>query len=306
MRRRQRWRTVIAGIGLLSTMALPGCASQRPEYVAEIDAWHEGRESRLRSDTGWLTLVGLHPLREGRQTLGSSPRSDIVLSASAPSRVGTITLTFGRTTFAADSGADVELYDSDPPVSVRTIELGTDISDEPTVLSSGSLVMQVIDRSGDLFLRVKDRDHPAPREFAGIERYPVRESWRVQARLVPEGDGQYEFENVLGQRFMADSPGRLHFEIDGADYSLRPIDNGDGTYFILFGDTTNGSETYGAGRYVYSGEFDENGDAIIDFNKSYNPPCAFNDYSTCSLPPAGNMLPIAIRAGEKNFGGKDH
>jgi len=72
--------------------------------------------------------------------------------------------------------------------------------------------------------------------------------------------------------------------------------------FIIFRDETSGTETYGAGRYLYATL--EDGRAAVDFNKAYNPPCAFTRYATCPLPPRGNRLAVAVRAGEKRYG--DH
>ena len=69
----------------------------------------------------------------------------------------------------------------------------------------------------------------------------------------------------------------------------------------MFGDATNGSETYGGGRFVYTDLPSDDGTVILDFNKSYNPPCVFTAYSTCPLPPEQNKLPMAVRSGERVY-----
>jgi len=71
--------------------------------------------------------------------------------------------------------------------------------------------------------------------------------------------------------------------------------------WLLFADRTNGRETYGAGRSLYSDGMPADGRVVVDFNKSYNPPCAFTDYSTCPLPPQQNRLDLAVTAGEKRY-----
>jgi uncharacterized protein (DUF1684 family) len=71
--------------------------------------------------------------------------------------------------------------------------------------------------------------------------------------------------------------------------------------WIIFADRTSGRETYGAGRFLYSDGMPVDGKLKVDFNKAYNPPCAFNDYSTCPLPPLENRLDLAVTAGEMNF-----
>ena len=81
------------------------------------------------------------------------------------------------------------------------------------------------------------------------------------------------------------------------------LEQGEKDYFIIFKDGTSGKETYGAARYLYAHPPDENGMTIVDFNKAYNPPCAFTPYATCPLPPPQNRLKIRIEAGEKKYAG---
>ena len=83
----------------------------------------------------------------------------------------------------------------------------------------------------------------------------------------------------------------------GAALTSEPEDD---TLFLMFKDATSGTETYGAGRFLYSSSaVDESGTTILDFNLAYNPPCAFTAFATCALPPPQNYLPIVIKAGEK-------
>jgi uncharacterized protein (DUF1684 family) len=103
------------------------------------------------------------------------------------------------------------------------------------------------------------------------------------------------------------SPGALVFEVDGKSYRLDAIqEKGSDKLFIIFADKTNGRETYGAGRYLYTSKPDADGKVIIDFNKSENPPCAFTSFATCPLPPRQNRLPFSVEAGERKYDGSDH
>lgn len=112
---------------------------------------------------------------------------------------------------------------------------------------------------------------------------------------------------MLGNSSLQPSPGYLKFEINDTGFRLDPIADGNSkSYFIIFGDETNGEETYGAGRFLSVDAVDEQGVTYIDFNKAYNPPCAFSPYATCPLPPAQNRLAIRITAGEKNYEGYKH
>jgi len=94
------------------------------------------------------------------------------------------------------------------------------------------------------------------------------------------------------------APGVASFELNGQRFDLEPTLSGDKLFFV-FGDETNRDETYGAGRFVYADAPGDDGILVLDFNLSYSPPCAFNDFSTCPIASPRNRLPIRIEAGEK-------
>jgi uncharacterized protein (DUF1684 family) len=147
-------------------------------------------------------------------------------------------------------------------------------------------------------LRVKDRESELLRTFAGIERFPVDAGWRVTARLEPFAEGgTVAVPNVLGQTSESPSPGVLLFELAGHSCHLTPIGEPGEGLFIVFGDATNGG-----GRFLSTDPPAADGSVVLDFNKATNPPCAFTPYATCPLPPDGNVLPVAVKAGEKAFG----
>jgi hypothetical protein len=95
------------------------------------------------------------------------------------------------------------------------------------------------------------------------------------------------------------SDGILKFKLNGKEYSLQPVEEGD-HLFIIFRDLTSKADTYGAGRFLYA-EKPVNGKVVLDFNKAENPPCAFTAFATCPLPPPQNRLTVAIPAGEKRY-----
>src|SRR5690625_5006067 len=70
---------------------------------------------------------------------------------------------------------------------------------------------------------------------------------------------------------------------------------------MMFADSTNRVDTYEAGRYLYIDHEDADGRVLLDFNKSYNPPCAFTPYATCPFPPEQNYLPLSVTSGEKRY-----
>ena len=92
------------------------------------------------------------------------------------------------------------------------------------------------------------------------------------------------------------------FPVAGKEYHLAPIieQPGDQQLFYIFRDLTTGKETYPAGRFFYS-DMPKDGKVVLDFNKAYNPPCAFTPFATCPLPPKENYLPVRVEAGEKTY-----
>ncbi len=106
----------------------------------------------------------------------------------------------------------------------------------------------------------------------------------------------------LGQISQAPSPGVLVFSIDGKEYRLTPQGEPGQSMFIVFGDATNGSETYGGGRFLSVDKPQSDGTVVLDFNKSTNPPCVFSPYATCPLPSRENIIGLSVEAGEKVWG----
>lgn len=271
------------------------------EYRGEIAAWQQNRAAGLMQEGGWLSLVGLHWLEDGYNSVGSQSSALVELPESAPASVGTIIVSGRRARFDAASEANVTM-EGQP---VQTVELQSDAAGEPTELRVGSVTFHLIERSGRMGIRVKDSESPARRRFQGLEYYPIDRQYRVEARFVPyDPPKQIPIVNVMGMTEMMVSPGSLQFEIDRRPVSLDPVlETADADrLFVIFGDLTNGAETYGAGRYVYA-DFPAQGEdtVTLDFNRAYNPPCVFTDYATCPLPPPQNKLQVRIPAGEKKY-----
>ena len=275
-----------------------------PAHEQEIREWHAKRVERLKAPGGWLSLVGLFWLKEGGNRVGSDPSLEIVLPKSAPSQVGTLMLTGGKVSFASAPG--VTPTSGDNPV-IRMDKVRTDADEKPDKINIGSVTFHVIDRQRKLGVRVSDTNAPTRKQFTSIETYPVDGRYKVQAKWVPfEKKPTVEIATVIpGIVEKYEVPGEAIFTIDGKEVRLRPvIEEGSEDLFIIFGDATNGPETYGAGRFLYAKQ-PKDGVLTIDFNKAYNPPCAFTPYATCPLPPDENRVDVRIPAGEKKYGG-DH
>jgi uncharacterized protein len=267
------------------------------DYLQEIAAWRAEREARLQTDTGWLTVVGLHWLEQGPNTVGSSAKAAVVLPRPAPETVGTITLRGTRAEFVAADG--VKVTSKGKPVQRI-------VTDEDVPLELGPLTFYVIERGSRVGVRVRDRNAENRRNFRGLRWYDADPRWRVSAKLeAPPPDRKITIANVVGDRMDVESAGELVFTLNGRELRLEALYEtpAHDELFVMFKDRTNGDATYGAGRYMYP-PLPVNGIVELDFNKAYNPPCAYTAFATCPLPPRQNWLPVPIEAGEKSYG--DH
>jgi uncharacterized protein (DUF1684 family) len=264
------------------------------DHAALVEEWRAERYARLRQPVGWLTLAGLDWLHAGRNRVGSDPTNDIVLP-DGPPIAGTLTVS------GTDAVADGHFTHGGEPV--RHLGLVDDAEGRPTLLELGSLRLCLIQRRGRLAVRTWNTEAPQRRTFVGIDHWPVDARWRIRARLDPTPEARIEVPDVLGTTDAEPSPGNIVFEVDGLTHRLEALEGGpDGELWLVFGDATNGVETYGGGRYLYTPSPEADGTVVVDFNMAYNPPCVFTPYATCTLPWPANRLPIRIEAGERVYG----
>ncbi|HJU08316.1 MAG TPA: DUF1684 domain-containing protein [Rhodanobacteraceae bacterium] len=271
------------------------------DYERSIEEWRAQRLARLTAADCWLSLVGLHWLEPGRNTIGSASDNTIVLEK-APAHLGVVDLREdGTTEIELAPGANASI---DGESKTHAI-LQDDRSPNPTRVTFGSANFIVIDRSGRKALRARDEKAETRTRFAGIESFPVDPSWRIEAQWIPfEAPRTLETMNVIGQLESYPAPGRAVFGRDGNRYELLPVIEtpGDEVLYLMFADGTSGKETYGAGRFLYT-EPPRDGRIVIDFNTAYNPPCVFTPFATCALAPPENRLDLRVTAGEKRYGG---
>ena len=282
-------------------------ASELENWRADIAEWHQVRDAGLRDPEGWLTLTGLYWL-EDIATVGHADGQDIVLPSSAPPSLGILRIDrSGDTPSVRLDASPGQTFDVDG-TSLDSAVLISDREHQPTVVASGSARFYIIDRDGRLGVRVRDMDHPALANFPGVEAFEATPQWRLQGRFEPHPVATtMAVPTVLGTSSEQQSPGIVEFEHGAQIYRIQAL-RGDepGELFLVFGDLTNGHSTYGGGRFLYattnSRRVDHETSVILDFNRAYNPPCAFSPYATCPLPPPENRLDVAIEAGEKSFG----
>jgi len=269
-----------------------------PEYIAEIEQWHNKRIERLRKENSWLNVVGLYWLEEGKNSFGSSEENDILFPEVSPPIIGSITL---KDSMVVIKSADEVNVIIDGKIVTEAI-LKEDLTGEPTILELGSLRWFIIKRDDRYGIRLRDLASPLVKEFDGIERFPVNEDWKITALFEAyEPPKVISLPTQIGTVKEEPSPGAVVFEKDGQTYRIDAVDTGK-RLWLIFADETSGEETYGAGRYLYIDKADSTGKVIVDFNLAYNPPCVFTKYATCSFPPMQNYLHLRITAGEKIWG----
>jgi uncharacterized protein len=285
--------------------AAPAAPAADTAYLQEIEALRKDRNEGLKQEDGWFALVGLFWLEPGENRFGSGPDNRVILpEGRSPAFAGTLIREGDAVKVRVAPG--VTVTSGGKPVTEAAVT--SDAQGKPTVLELGSLSFFVIQRGDKVGVRVKDSKSPALAAFHGLDFYPIQPDWKVDARFEPYNPPKtVPVPNVLGQVSEIPSPGAVVFDWQGKTYRIDALEGSpEGGLFLLFGDKTNGKETYGAGRFLDT-DPPKDGKVVVDFNTAYNPPCAFTAFATCPLPPAQNKLAVAIEAGEKNFkGGPAH
>lgn len=268
-------------------------------YEDQIKTWHKTRIENLKNETGWLNLAGLYWLKEGVQSIGSDNTNSIIFPQNhSKANLGNIVLEKGHVSFINSSNQDVFHHGQ----RVDRIELFP-YKDKPIVLEHLSLRWFIIQRGDAYAIRLRDLKAPTLLEFKGIETFPINKTWLIKAKFTPTLNKKLVITDITGRTYSEDSPGKLIFSIDGKEYSLTP-EGTNNKLTLVFGDLTNGDDTYGGGRFLTAESPVVDGYTYLDFNKAYNPPCAFTPFATCPLPVEENKLNIRITAGEKTYG--DH
>lgn len=266
-------------------------------YRQEIEHWHAARIARLTAPHGWLSLVGLEWLKPGVNRIGSTVNNDIVL-AKAPPHLGSVEWADDGTLSITLDPAACAIIDGEPATQAA---LRDDGHPSPTVVAFGTVSFIAVERGDRKGLRVRDTEAPTRTRFAGIERFPVDPTWRIVAEWQPLDPAfQLATGTVIGTIENYPAPGRAVFERDGQRHVVYPVLElpGDEQLFLIFADRTSGKETYGAARSLYA-DMPKDGRIVLDFNKAYNPPCAFTPYATCPLAPPENRLDLRVVTGEK-------
>lgn len=281
-----------------SAAQLAAKAKAAAEFAASEQAWRDQRRAELTRPDGWTSLVGLHWLDPGTHRVGSAADNGIRLLL-GPAHLGVFSVRDGKARFVADAAVTVD----GAPSKGGTLRSDADAGG-PSVIAfdDGKGLAMVIARGGRLALRVKHADADSRTHFGGLEYWPGGPQWRVQARFLPHPPGKtLPITNIIGTTDEIPNPGVVEFSRNGTPYRLEALDEGEGTLFLVFADRTSGHGSYGAGRFLDAPMPDAQGRLVLDFNRAYNPPCAFTPFATCPLPPPENRLDLRVEAGEKAY-----
>jgi uncharacterized protein (DUF1684 family) len=296
---------LMVALAIAGLVASAGCRAGTPQDPATMDieaatreseTWRAKHEADYRRD--WVTIAGLHFLEMGSHTAGSDRSNDIVLPASTPAVVGRFVLTNDVVRFEPEPGAAV-LLDGRPVNTSR--DLADDGETKADVLSIGD-VRLVVHRSGERkSLRVWDPNGELARGFLGFKWFPIQMDYRVTGRFLPDATPrEMQVVNTFGDLDTFKTEGVVEFTLRGQTLRLRPFTTRPKRFYFVFRDASAGQETYEAARFVYS-DLREDGTTILDFNQAYNPPCAFNPFTTCPIPIPENRLGVKILAGERAY-----
>ncbi len=277
-------------------------AAMPADFSQQNQQWQDKRLAGLTAPNGWLSLIGLEWLKEGANRIGTAADNDIVLKA-GPAHLGVVTL-------SKDGALHIVLdKHSGATVDGKAVSEATLLDDAhagegaPSTVAFGSASFLVIERDGRKALRVKDSNAETRAHFLGLDYFAPDPSWRIVADWVPfDPPHELEIGSVLGTINKEKVPGKAVFHRDGHTYELLPIQEEPDTLFFVIADRTSGRETYGAARFLYA-DLPKDGKVVLDFNRAYNPPCAFTPYATCPLAPPENRLDLAVTAGEKKYRG---
>ena len=295
MTARKGWLVTMAALTGFGIVGIGAVGSAANDYAEEIEAWRADREARLKADDGWLTVSALFFLTEGESRFGSSPRNDLVLPDAFPAEAGVLERR-GRTVSVRAAGDRTLTVDGEPVTATQLYP-----AEGRVTLTEGPVSFWVHESGERLAIRVRDTESAIRRNFTHLEWYPVDERFKVRGKFTPHAEPlTVRTMNILGDVETYQSTGHVTLTVAGREVRMLPVNSGDQLWFILR-DATSGDETYPAARFLYADAPDADGWTTVDFNKAYNPPCAFNPHTTCPLPPPDNRLEVRIEAGERNY-----
>jgi uncharacterized protein (DUF1684 family) len=274
----------------------PGNEFKAKRDAMEITAWRAKHEADYTRE--FVPLAGLFFLEPGVNTVGSAASNDVVLPARVPAKLGQFVYENQRVRFEPLPGSGVLLGGAPvtSPVDLRSSETGG-----ADALSVGDVAFWLHESGDRRAIRLRDPQGEPARTFAGFDWFPIDPAYRVTGRFIRDASPrEMKVPSLSGDLQTYTTEGVVEFTLHGQTVRMRPMTTRPNRFFFVFRDATSGSETYEAARFLYS-DLRPDGTTVLDFNAAYNPPCAFNPYTTCPLPLPENRLKLPILAGEKAY-----
>jgi len=289
---------------LVAMILTSACGARGPEpaavpadHAATVQAWRDKHEVDYRRD--WVSIAGLYFLSPGTHTIGSDPKSNVVLGPHAAPRLGTVIAgADGSVRFEAAPKIVVTQKDAVLKGPVVMKEAGKPPAPD---INIGDIRL-VVHESGDrVSLRIRDPQGELAKGFLGFTWFPIDPAYRVVGKFIKDAEPKkLQVLNTFNDIDTYATEGVVEFRLQGQTLRLRPFTTRPKRFYFVFRDASGGHETYKTARFFYSDLLDD-GTVVLDFNEAYNPPCAFNPYTTCPIPLKENILPIKILAGEKAY-----
>lgn len=253
-------------------------------FEADWRAWHDRHEARLAHPHGFLAITSLRFLDATPCRLPDAPGEWHTGPAGVVVDLGTETLEL--------DGRAIRGRHRFPPLAER----------DQVLPRWGEAVVEVARRGGHDILRPRHPDNPLRLHFSGVPAFRPDRRWVVTGRYEPFAHPvpQTVGAAVEGLHHVYDAPGEIAFDLDGTHLRVTAFPGRTpGALGVLFTDATAGVTTYPACRCLEVAPAGPDGTVTLDFNRAFNPPCAYTDLATCPLPPPQNRLPVAIEAGEQ-------
>lgn len=318
--------------GGIAFAVMCGClfARQNPPddsaWMKDLTNWRTQHTKEIGAPDGWLSLVALNWLNPGENSIGAAITNTVRLPGS-PAKLCILRIRFERADATRSDARPMQsttvpkvilqppangfpagfLVDGKPPSPGQ--EIFTDDTKKPSTLTISTLVMTIIHRGDNAALRVKDANAPGRVSFHELNWFAPNVAYRVRGTWIPYNPPRtIAMPTVIGTTVKLPAPGAVEFALNGRQYRLEPVveDPDLKQLFFVMRDLTSASESYPAGRFLYTGYpdhgLDQPGELWLDFNLLENPPCAYTKFATCPLPVQQNRLQVAIPAGEKRYG----
>jgi len=294
----------VVAIGIHHVDADGPLLDDKSKYMSEVQEWRRSNEEKLSAPFGWLALTGHYWLENGANSLGTANECSIQIPTDLDSKAkGSVTVDGDQIILTSEESSGIlvnEKWASACRLNIEPMKEEADGTDSITI--GERLKLQLVRRAGRLAIRVRDQESFNRKTFEGKSWVDIQPAFCVEATFKPfEPEKSIRIINIKGDSVEAMLAGTLSFQLNEREFTLDAISEDHESLFIVFKDLTSGKTTYGPGRFLTL-KAPVDGQVTIDFNKAYNPPCAFSPHTLCPLPPRQNHLDVEINAGELKVG----